>query len=352
VPSVWRGAIKVTLAWELDRQKLLPWLEALGREFEVIAPVKTHGEVVFTSLSDVSQVALDYENTLVPPKEFFLPPTETMFSFTTNKGGFNIVLPEEEDRRRVIFGIRPCDVTALSILDKVFSGDQGDEYYLSKRERSVLVALGCNRPAERCFCGSVGAGPSLSDNFDVLLTELDGCYFVEVASEKGTELIYKAPSLFQEASEEARKKKEGVVEQAKKLATRPVDPLEMARKMEAHFNDSRWAQLGERCLECGGCTYLCPTCYCFDVVDRVKDGKGSRLRCWDCCLVPGFTRMAGGINPRDSAKARIKQRFYHKWAYFVARFGVLQCVGCGRCSETALCHIDWKEVFQSVTGEP
>ena len=341
----------MTLAWELDRQKVLQWLEALGREFEVIAPVTTHGEVVFTSLSDVNQVTLDYENTLVPPKEFFLPPTETMFSFTTNKGGFNIVLPEEGDKRRLIFGIRPCDVNALSILDKVFGGDQRDEYYLSKREKTTLVALGCNRPAARCFCGSVGAGPSLSDNFDVLLTELDGSYFVEVASEKGKQLIDKAPTLFHEAAEEARKRKERVVDQAKKLASKPVDPLEVARRMEAHFNDSRWAQLGERCLECGGCTYLCPTCYCFDVVDRVEDGKGSRLRYWDSCLLRGFTRMAGGLNPRESRESRIKQRFYHKWDYFVERFGVLQCVGCGRCSETALCHIDWKEVFESVTGE-
>lgn len=339
------------LAWELDRQKVPQWLEALRKEFEVIAPVKTHGEVVFMSLSDVSQVALDYENTLVPPKEFFLPPTETMFSFTTNKGGFNIVLPKEEDKRRVIFGIRPCDVTALSILDKVLGGDQRDEYYLSNRAKTTLVALGCNQPPARCFCGSLGAGPSLSDNFDVLLTELDDSYFVEVASEKGKQLIDKVPALFEEAGEEARKRKRGVVEQAKKLATKPVDPLEVARRMEAHFNDSRWAQVGERCLECGGCTYLCPTCYCFDVVDRMEDGNGSRLRCWDCCLLRGFTRMAGGLNPRESKVERIRQRFYHKWDYFVERFGVLQCVGCGRCTETALCHIDWKEVFESVTGE-
>jgi ferredoxin len=342
----------VTPAWELNRQKIPQWLETLGREFEVIAPVKTHGEVGFMSLSDASQVSLDYDNTLVPPKEFFLPPTETMFSFTTSKTGFKITLPQEEVKKRVIFGIRPCDVKALSILDKVFSGDQGDEYYLSKREGSILVALGCNRPAARCFCGSVGAGPSLPDNFDVLLTELDGSYFVEVASEKGKELINKAPALFQEASEETRKGKDGVVEQAKRLATKPLDSMEVARRMEAHFNDSRWAQLGQRCLECGGCTYICPTCYCFDVVDRVDNNNGVRMRYCDCCLMPGFTRMAGGLNPRESKEARIKQRFYHKWDYFVDRFGVLQCVGCGRCSETALCHIDWEEVFQSVTGEP
>lgn len=341
----------MTLAWELDRQKLRRWLEALGRDFEVIAPVKTHGEAVFASVSDVSQVTLDYENTLVPPKEFFLPPTETMFSFTTNKDGFNIVLPEEADRRRVIFGIRPCDVTALSILDRVFGGDQRDEYYLTKREKTTLVALGCNQPAARCFCDSLGAGPSLSDNFDVLLTELDDFYLVEVGSERGEQLIGKAPALFREAGGEARRRKERVVGKAKKLAAKPVDPLEVARRMEIQFNDSRWAQLGDRCMECGGCTYLCPTCYCFDVADRVEDGKGCRLRHWDSCLLRGFTRMAGGLNPRESKEARIKQRFYHKWDYFVERFGVLQCVGCGRCSETALCHIDWKEVFQSVTGE-
>lgn len=341
----------MALAWELSKQNVSQWLETLRREFEVIAPVKTHGEVVFTSLSEDSQVVCDYENTLVPPKEFFLPPTEIIFNFTLNKEGFDIVLPEKEEERRVIFGIRPCDVNALLILDKVFEGEQRDEYYLLKRERTTLVALGCNRPLARCFCGSVGAGPSLSGNFDVLLTELDDFYLVEVASDKGRELIDKAPELFLEASKESREGKEQVVEQAKRLASKPVLASEVARRMEACFNDGMWKELGKRCLQCGGCTYLCPTCYCFDVVDRVDNSKGVRMRCWDCCLLPGFTRMAGGLNPRESAEARIKQRFYHKWDYFVERFGVFQCVGCGRCSETALCHIDWEQVFQSVAGE-
>lgn len=341
----------MALAWELDKQKVPQWLESLRREFQVIAPVRMHGEVVFVSLSGANQVALDYQNTLAPPKEFFLPPTETMFNFTSNKSGFDIVLPEEEEKRRVIFGIRPCDVNALLILDKVFSEEPRDEYYLQKREKTTLVALGCNQPAATCFCGSVGGSPTLSHNFDVLLTELNGSYFVEVGSGKGEELVNKSLDLFREAGNGSWQKKEQVVARAKELAAKPVDPLEVARRMEACFNDSRWAQLGERCMECGGCTYLCPTCYCFDVVDRMENEKGSRLRCWDCCLLAGFTRMAGDINPRESKEARIKQRFYHKWDYFVERFGMLQCVGCGRCTETALCHIDWEQVFQSVVGE-
>ncbi|MCL4459258.1 MAG: 4Fe-4S dicluster domain-containing protein [Chloroflexi bacterium] len=341
----------MALAWELDKQKVLQWLEILRGEYEVIAPVRIQGEVVFNSLSATNHIALDYENTLMPPKEFFLPPSETMFSFTIGKSGFDIVFPEKKQEERVIFGMRPCDVHALFILDNVLGGDQRDEYYLLQRERSTLVALNCSRPAARCFCGLTGAGPTLSGGFDVLLTELDAFYFVEVGSEMGMELVDKGSGLFRKASEQSQRKKEQVVEQAKNLFTRPADPGEVTRKMEACFNDGRWAQLGERCMECGGCTYLCPTCYCFDVVDRVHNKEGSRLRCWDCCLLPGFTRMAGGINPRDSKEARIKQRFYHKWDYFVERFSILQCVGCGRCTETALCHIDWEQVFRSVVGE-
>jgi len=300
---------KVTLAWELNKQKVPLWLKLLRKEFEVIAPVKMYGEVTFTPLSDDTPIALDYDNTLVPPKEFVLPHFETMFSFTANQGGFDLVVPPEEEEKRVIFGVRPCDVNALLILDKVFGGDQKDNYYLGRRERTTLVSLGCNQPSARCFCGSVGSGPSLSENFDVLLTDLGGSYIVEVASERGRELLDRASDLLRPASEESKKNKERVVERAERLVARPIDPLEIARKMEARFDDSRWAELGERCLQCGGCTYLCPTCWCFDVVDRAEKGKGERLRCWDCCLLPGFTRMAGGSNPRESKEARIKQRF-------------------------------------------
>lgn len=341
----------MALAWELDKQKLPLWLKILRGEFEVIAPVRMYGEVVFTTLSDDTPLTLDYDNTLVPPKEFFLPPTETMFTFASRKEGFDVVVPRNVEKRRVIFGVRPCDVNALLILDKVFDGDREDEYYLSRREKTTLVALGCNQPAARCFCGSFGTGPTLSADFDVLLTELDDSYFIEVDSEKGKELISKASVLFQEPTEEGKRKKQQRVERAKKLVTKPVDPFEVLRKMESCVNHAIWRELGERCMQCGSCTYLCPTCYCFDVVDRRENGGGSRIRSWDCCLLPGFTRMAGDLNPRDSKEARIMQRFYHKWDYFVQRFGVLQCVGCGRCTEAALCHIDWEQVFQSVAGE-
>jgi len=334
----------MALAWELDKQKVRQWLDALRQEFEVVAPVTRYGEVLFESLSDANEVTLDYGNTLMPPKEFFLPPTETLFSFTSSKGGFSIALPEEAEKRRVLFGIRPCDVNALAILDKVFSGEQRDEYYLDKRQRTTLVAIGCNQPSETCFCGSVGAGPSLSSGFDVLLTEIDNAYFVEVASEKGEELVGKVPGLFRKATNEGRVAKERVVERATGLVDQPVLAAEVARRMEARIDDAMWEKMGKKCLQCGGCTYLCPTCWCFDVADRVEDGQGCRMRYWDCCLLPGFSRMAGGLNPRASAEDRIKQRFYHKWDYFVESYGVLQCVGCGRCTETALCHIDWKEV--------
>jgi len=341
----------VALAWELDKQKVPLWVNALISEFEVIAPVRMHGEEVFTLVSDGSQVALDYVNTLASPKEFFLPQFETMFSFTTGRGDFDIEVPPGEEKSGVIFGIRPCDVNALLILDKVFSGDQKDNYYLGRRDRNALVALGCNQPSARCFCGSVGGGPSLLEGFDVLLTELGASYLVETASARGRQLIDKAPDLFRKASGASKREKRRLVERAKRLATKPIDPLEIAGKMEALFDNSKWVELGKRCLQCGGCTYLCPTCWCFDVVDRVENGNGERLRCWDCCLLCGFTRMAGNLNPRESTEARIKQRFYHKWDYFVQRFGTLQCVGCGRCTETALCHIDWKKVFDWVTSE-
>jgi sulfhydrogenase subunit beta (sulfur reductase) len=343
--------IKVAIVGELEKQRVPQWIEIMRSKFEVVAPVTIHGDTFFMPLSDDTQVALHYENTLAPLKEFFLPPTETMFTFAREEAGFDIVLPPAAEKKRVIFGVRPCDVSALLILDKVFDGDQRDEYYCSKRENTTLVSLSCIKPSARCFCGSVGSGPSLSDNFDVLLTELDDVYFVEVGSEKGRELVAMASELFQDTSEEREREKKLRVAEAESLVKKPFAPLEVARRMQERFDDAMWTELAARCMECGGCVYVCPTCWCFNVVDVLDDSEGRRIRCWDTCLFSGFTRMAGGLNSRASKDARIKQRFYHKWDYFVTRFGMIQCVGCGRCTETAPCGINWEQVFNRVIGE-
>lgn len=334
----------------LGKKNVPQWLNKLSSELEVIAPVTRHGEVLFKSITDAAEVTLDYGNPLVSPKEYFLPQTENLFRYEAGKNGFNITLPKKENKR-VIFGIRSCDVQALLILDRVLNGDLRDEYYVGKRASTTLIAIGCSKPTETCFCGPVKAGPFPQDGADVVLTDIGDSYFVEVVSDKGKALVARSPELFGKVSPANRGKKEQAVAEANKLAGSPFSAAAISRLMKVHFDDPMWKELGDRCIQCGGCTYICPTCWCFDVVDRVEDGGGVRMRNWDCCLLPGFTRMAGGLNPRDTAELRIKQRFYHKWDYFVERYGILQCVGCGRCSETASCRINWGKVFQSVVGE-
>lgn len=333
---------------ELRKAKAAHWLNRLSRAYELIAPVKKNGDVVFESVSDTAKIALDYQNTLVSPKEYFLPQTEDLFRYQSKE--FDIIVPELPEPR-IIFGIRPCDVQALVILDKVLDNELRDEYWVSKRAATTLVALGCNEPSERCFCGPVKAGPFPEAGYDILLTDIGDAYFTEVASEKGAALIAGHERLFRRATAAGRRKRAEVVAKAHELTGSPLPAATISKLMKARADDPMWKELGDRCIQCGGCTYICPTCWCFDVVDRAENGTGVRMRNWDCCLMPGFTKMAGGLNPRDTPESRIKQRFYHKWDYFVERYGILQCVGCGRCSETAPCGINWEKVFQKVVGE-
>jgi ferredoxin len=334
------------MMWEIDKRDVLRWLKNLKRDFDVIAPVDVHGEALFMPLSDDTEVTLDYTNTLESPKEFFLPKTDEMFSFRKKGEDFEIT-SKIDDKKRIIFGIRPCDVNALTILDKVFGGEYRDPYYFSRRKNTTIVAMTCTKPGINCFCDSMGTGPSLSKDFDLLFTELNDTYLVEVGTKKGEEILKSKKGFFKEADEIKRDEKEKKIEAAKKRIKRHIDPFEISRKLKC-VDDEVWRKLGERCIGCGGCSYVCPTCHCFDVRDISVGESGRRLRYWDSCIFSGFTRMAGGVNPRETKESRMKQRYNCKFNYFFERYGMFGCVGCGRCTDVCPGNIKMVEFLKEL----
>ena len=351
----------------IDRERLFTLMGRFLEDREVIAPIQGHGgETIFYPIESVSDVAWDwsYVNTVLPPKRFFFPQTETLFHYCQKKEV--VFTPVNDDRVRMIFGIRPCDVSALLFLDTFFGGgpigretpdDEGrgyiDNYYAVRRANTLIIAFGCHQPGDECFCVCCEAGPFLEEGFDLQLVEIEeGTYNVEIGSARGLKIVYGHEDLFRKATASEENRLVRVkTESLKRFGnTRAFLGKAIQRITQGNVPETLWEQLGERCQSCGGCSYVCPTCSCFNVVDiPVTETEGVRVRTWDSCALSGFTKMAGGDNPRSEAAERLKRRFYHKLSYpYIRQNGRHGCVGCGRCIYTCFANINMPAITEMV----
>lgn len=321
---------------ELPKEKLPTFLNFIAKKFELIAPIEKNGLIIFDKVEEIDKIKLDYVNTNYPPKDLFLPDEETLFEFRKKGKEFEFKTPIERIRR-VLFGIRPCDLHALFVLDKIFIEELKDPFYLERRKNTTLIVLNCKEAGENCFCESLGTN-KVTEGFDLSFTEMDGKYLVEVGSEMGKKLINK---LFKPV-----RKKHKIPSVSCK---RKIDIKKIEKEMLKIFWHDRWEDVAERCLSCGACTVVCPTCYCFGVFDEVEFGgkEGKRKRRWSSCMLLEFSRIAGNFVFRKERKERCKQFIFHKLNYFKQKYGKQLCVGCGRCVEICPTNIDF---FKEVEG--
>jgi len=324
---------------KIKKADVKKFLGDLKKEHEVFAPVDEDGVVEFKRLSKKDEPTLDYVNSVVSPKGFFLPMKEKILGFREANDKIELI-DEHEVGGRVLFGIRPCDVNGLLVLDNVAREEYMDPYYLERRQKTILIALECVKPGVDCFCRVFGSGPGLEMGADLVYTDIGDYFLVRVGSDKGAKLL-SGSDYFVEASDADEKKAAKLVDEcAKKMSN--VESSKLKLDLEKIRDKGSW------CLNCYSCTFICPTCYCFDVVDRMnpKGCEGQRIRCWDSCMNPQFTLMAGNFNPRNKKVDRFVNRIRHKLEYMRDRYGVFGCVGCGRCVRECPSHISMLEIIQ------
>jgi len=329
----------MTSTKKINKKHIAELLSQWGQEFTVFVPSRDEGVTNWARWDNEGASFLDwYRNTVVPPKAIFLPPMEAMFGFQKDKEGYHLELLASDEQKWLIFGIRPCDAKALAILDMTFNDAYEDPYYLAKRKQGVLVGLGCTRPYDSCFCTSLDSSPTDATNVDLMLTDIGDKFLMEAITDKGRELIART-NLAQAATkaDEARAKKAKQVANSK--VTRKIDTRGIGEKLLSCFdNKDYWEKIAAKCISCGICTFLCPTCYCFDINDELVKNQGERFRSWDSCAFPIYTKMPVE-NPRQEKWRRLRQKVCHKYEFYPLNFEVIACIGCGRCIRQ--CPVNW-----------
>jgi len=315
-------------------------LERWAKDYRIFVPSRD-GEITRFDRWDGKDTGFlsIYRNTVVPAKSVFFPVKEEMFSYKKDSTGYQLKVPGPSMSKKLLFGIRPCDASALAMLDVAFKEGYEDPYYLEKRRDTVLVGMTCLRPYDSCFCTSLGGGPGESKNVDIMMTQVGDEYILEGITQKGEELLA-GVEYFTDASEADISRLRSVKEGALKQITRKVNVKDITQRIyDVIENKEFWETSAIKCVSCGVCTFFCPTCYCFDISDEKEKGTGIRKRAWDSCQFPVYTKMPAE-NPREEKWRRVRQKVAHKYAYFPTLYGgTISCTGCGRCIR--LCPVSW-----------
>lgn len=334
----------------IKKDKLAGIVKKMAEAILVYAPVKVEDNVLFRVLEKGAEPLIDFANSKNAPKNFFFPHTEQLMKYTRTEKGMAFAGEAGQAPEAVLFGVRPCDAHSYVLLDMLFDQEKyKDTFYIDKREKTIVISMACiHPPYTTCFCTSVDGSPVASEGADILLTEIGTDYLAEFITAKGEKLL----SYFAEApkaDEKALVAKQAIAEKASQEIKSHIPAKAVKPILDVNFEHPFWNTIHQKCLACGTCTYLCPTCHCFDISDEVKKNDGIRLRNWDSCMFPLFTKETSGHNPRTSQKERWRQRAMHKFKYFVDNFNAIACVGCGRCVMYCPVNIDIRKIVEDIS---
>jgi ferredoxin len=328
------------------------FIAALGRTAPVYAPSKMQGgDVLYTRIDEPGSILPSSMRPSMPAvREFLFSQSLEMMAYRKSSGA-TAVETIDTTGDLILLGVPACDLEGILYCDHFFKGREfSDYYYASARSRLTLIGLVCLTPPElTCFCGSMREGGAHALNgYDLQLTAITGGYFVEVGSEKGEQLAAASRDLFGESSPAYREEAKRLWDRAKNLSTGDVPPVDETLDAFASQgpDDTFFEDYAARCISCGGCNYVCPTCTCFNVMDRGDAQQGVRSRVMDSCIFSGYYRMAGRHVPRATMASRTAQRYFCKFPWDRIKFGMSGCTGCGRCVESCPVNIDIRDLMK------
>ncbi|NQT92740.1 MAG: 4Fe-4S dicluster domain-containing protein, partial [Lentisphaerae bacterium] len=328
--------IEVRETFAIHKEELRELYDGLAASAEVIGVKEKQGKYLFDKIKRFEELCLDYDVTVHPPTTFLRPPREALLNMKL--GDTPGAEPALDESPRVLFGVHPYDITAIELLDEVFMTAYPDPNYIARRRNTVIIGVDCLHPSMNSFSPSMGCHRT-GTGFDLLLTDIGSAVMVMTGTRRGAELLAEYT--------EAREPTDSEIATQKMLRDAAEEEyplrLEVARErlpklLEDHYDDPYWEERSESCLSCGSCIMVCPTCFCFDVKDEVSlDLKGAvRMRQWDGCMLTDFAKVAGGENFRHGKAERFRHRIFRKGKYVLERYGIVGCVGCGRCITACL----------------
>ncbi|NDJ52532.1 MAG: hypothetical protein GYB68_05515 [Chloroflexi bacterium] len=332
----------------MPKSALPDWVKKLTILYRVVAPVPKHGQIVFDEITDPSTLTMLYPQSVLPPKKYLFPQHEVMLNYKLDGSWFEANIESEPT---VVLGIHTCDLHAVKLFDRIFSQGYADQHYQARRDDIFLVSIECLTPCtDESFCRSMGT-LSATSVFDLHLIDLGEDYAIEIGSDRGESLLNGFKNVFNATSTDEERVNDRLKDKWAEFPYRlDFDVTELSGLLAENFSSEYWDELGEICLACGQCTQVCPTCYCFDITDeRSLTGEiGQRTRTWDSCQIDMFAEVAGGHNFRKSRAARQRHRFMRKGKYQMDAYGLVGCVGCGRCAEACLVGITPVKTFNAI----
>ncbi len=337
---------------KIAKERLNEVYAKINEQMGLFIPIKKAGEVNYHVWGEGKEVSLETLKTVKSPKDMFFPQSENMMKFKTEDKNLTIENMNFEKRAFCLFGIKACDYKAIEVLDKVFLADPVDTYYQSRREATTIVTLACSKPEESCFCSVFGIDATAPQGDVTTWLDKDNLYW-QANTEKGEKLTAIVKELFTDGGEtEVKAQQETTKAVMEKLPFASIDLSKFQpENLNELFNAKEWEEMSEACLGCGTCTFVCPTCQCFDIRDFSTNDGIIRYRCWDSCMYSDFTLMAHG-NSRTTQMQRFRQRFMHKLVYYPSQNGGLySCVGCGRCVNKCPQHLNIVKVIKTLGGK-
>ncbi len=331
--------------------KLKPLLDAIGQKMDLYGPKRVGSNFVYCRYEPDGRDQIEYNNirACTPVKEFLFPLRELAAVFPEP-------VEPEEIKPFAVFGLKACDLQSIEILDKVFLEEEfRDEFYAARREKMFIISCDCADPGESCFCNIMGGSPFATNGYDLNVSRLKDGYVVESGSSRGKEFVAAQSKLFAYVPDSLLAEREESRSQIQKQLNEMNSEYELTESVSEVLSKGHDSGVFEEeaatCVECQGCTRVCPTCHCFYLYDTKQKEYFSKMKMWDSCMRMAYAEVAGGANPRKVLGERLRHRLMHKFSYFLERYGIDMCVGCGRCVDAEAGGVDIRVVLKRLNEE-